>query len=153
MARAGCPARRPRRGIPEAWLPPRHSRAGDLAPTQLGDGCNVGVEGNGHDSVSAGDGNNLIIGGLGRHTTKVGNGTNILIDGSATLTNPADSLRRILNDWAAKPTASNQGAIRQRFTVHYNTKYANPLSAGSGIDWFFYQPPTTSNTKSTDLLN
>jgi hypothetical protein len=120
---------------------------------QLGDGSNVVVEGNGNDSVSAGNGNNLIVGGLGRHTIRVGNGTNILIDGSATVVNSGDSFRRILNAWVAKPTVSNQGAIRSPFTVDYNVKYANTLTAGSGIDWFFYQPPTTSNKKSTDFLN
>jgi Ca2+-binding RTX toxin-like protein len=111
------------------------------------------VEGNGTDSVTAGNGNNLIVGGLGPHTIKVGNGTNILIDGSATVNNSGDSFRRILNDWVANPTASKQAAIRSRFTVSYNAKYANTLTAGSGIDWFFYQPPTTSNKKSTDFLN
>ena len=82
-----------------------------------------------------------------------GNGTNILIDGSATITDAGDSLRQILNDWAASPVALNQAAIRSRFTVNYNTKYANALRAGSGVYWFFYQLPTTSNKKSTDFLN
>jgi hypothetical protein len=118
-----------------------------------GDGSNVVVEGNGTDTVTAGNGNNLIVGGLGRHTITVGNGTNILIDGSATVYKPQDSLRRILNDWVANPTASNQSKIRSRFTVNYNTKYANTLSAGSGIDWFFYKSPTTSNKKKSDFLN
>jgi hypothetical protein len=95
----------------------------------------------------------LVVGVLMRHTIKVGNGTNILIDGSGAVTNSGGSFRQILSDWAANPTASNQGAIRQRFTVNYNTKYANTLSAGSGIDWFFYQPPTTSNKNATDFLN
>jgi Ca2+-binding RTX toxin-like protein len=121
--------------------------------TQLGDGSNVVVEGNGKDSVSAGNGNNLIVGGLGRHTIKVGNGTNILIDGSTAIVNPGDSFRQILNAWTANPVASNQATIRSRFTVNYNAKYANTLTAGSGIDWFFYLPPTTSNKKSTDFLN
>ena len=117
-----------------------------------GDGSNVVVEGDGNDTVSAGNGDNLIVGGLGQHTIQVGNGTNILIDGSATVNQSGDSFRRILDDWVANPTASNQGAIRQRFTVNYNAKYANTLTAGSGIDWFFYQnPPTTSNKKSTDF--
>jgi Ca2+-binding RTX toxin-like protein len=120
--------------------------------TTLGNGSNVVVEGNGHDSVTTGNGNNLIIGGLGPHTIKVGNGTNILIDGSATVVKPGDSFRQILSAWAAKPIASNQGAIRKRFTVNYNAKYTNTLSAGSGIDWFCYKPPTTSNKKSTDFL-
>jgi Ca2+-binding RTX toxin-like protein len=111
------------------------------------------VEGNGHDSVTAGNGNNLIVGGLGPHTIAVGNGTNILIDGSATVVNSGDSFRRILNAWVANPTSTNQAAIRSRFTVNYNAKYVNTLTAGSGIDWFFYQPPTTSNKKSTDFLN
>ena len=118
---------------------------------QLGGGSNVVVEGNGNDSVSAGNGNNLIVGGLGRHTITVGNGTNILIDGSATVDNSGDSFRQILNAWTANPTASNQGAIRQQLTVNYNALYHNTLTAGSGIDWFFYQPPTTSNKKSTDF--
>ena len=120
---------------------------------QLGGGSNVVVEGNGIDYVSAGNGNNLIVGGLGLHAIQVGNGTNILIDGSATVNNSGDSFRQILNAWTANPTASNQSAIRSRFTVNYNTKYPNYLSAGRGIDWFFYKPPTTSNKKSTDFLN
>ncbi len=90
---------------------------------QLGDGSNVVVEGNGNDSVSAGNGNNLIVGGLGHHTITVGNGTNILIDGSATVNNSGDSLRQILNAWTANPVASNQAAIRSRFTVSYNSRY------------------------------
>jgi parallel beta-helix repeat protein len=121
--------------------------------TTLGNGSNVVVEGNGSDSVTAGNGNNLIVGGLGKHTIKVGNGTNILIDGSATVNNSRDSFRQILSAWTANPTASNQAAIRSRFTVNYNAKYPNTLSAGSGIDWFFYQPSTTSNKKPTDFLN
>lgn len=120
---------------------------------QVGDGSNVVVEGNGTDSVTAGNGNNLIVGGLGRHTIKIGNGTNILIDGSATVNKSGDSFRQILNSWAANPVASNQAAIRSRFTVNYNTKYANTLMAGNAIDWFFYQPPTTSNKKSTEFRN
>jgi Ca2+-binding RTX toxin-like protein len=121
--------------------------------TTLGNGSNVVVEGNGNDSVSAGNGNNLIVGGLGRYTTRVGNGANILIDGSATVNNPGDSFRQILSAWTANPVASNQAAIRSRFTVIYNSTHPNSLSAGSGIDWFFYKPPTTSNKKSTDFLN
>jgi Ca2+-binding RTX toxin-like protein len=113
----------------------------------------VVVEGTGNDSVSAGNGNNLIVGGLGRHAIKVGNGTNILIDGSATVTLAGDSLRRILDDWAAHPVASNQAAIRSRFTVIYNSTYPNALSAGRGIDWSFYQSPTTSNKKPPDFRN
>ena len=120
---------------------------------QPGDGSNVVVEGNGNDTVAAGNGNNLIVGGRGRHTIKVGNGNNILIDRTATVKKSGDSFRRILNDWTANPTASNQAAIRSRFTVNYNTKYANTLTAGSGIDWFFYKSPTTSNEKSNDFRN
>jgi hypothetical protein len=119
---------------------------------QLGGGNNVVVEGNGNDYVSAGNGANLIVGGLGRHTIQVGSGTNILIDGSATIVNPGDSFGQILSAWAASPTASNQAAIRSRFTVTYNTTSANYLSAGVGVDWFFYQPPTTSNKKPSDFL-
>jgi Ca2+-binding RTX toxin-like protein len=111
------------------------------------------VEGNGNDYVSAGNGDNLIVGGLGQHTIQVGNGTNILIDGSAAVTNPGDSLREILDAWAASPTASNQAAIRSRFAVTYNTTHPNYLSAGGGIDWFFYKAPTTSNKKATDFFN
>jgi Ca2+-binding RTX toxin-like protein len=121
--------------------------------TTLGNGSNVVVEGNGNDSVTAGNGNNLIVGGLGPHTIRVGNGTNILIDGSAAVTNPGDSFCQILNAWTANPVAANQAAIRSRFTVTYNSTYPNYLSAGSGIDWFFYKPPTTLNKKSTDFLN
>jgi Ca2+-binding RTX toxin-like protein len=112
------------------------------------------VEGNGNDSASAGNGNNLIVGGLGRHTITAGNGINILIDGSATVTQPGDSFRQILNDWVTNPTAPNQAAIRTRFTVDYNANYANTLTAGSGVDWFFYTyAKTTSNKKRTDFLN
>src|SRR5262249_54431679 len=39
-ARPDCPARRPRRGTPEGWPPPRHRYAGDLSPTPLGDESN-----------------------------------------------------------------------------------------------------------------
>jgi hypothetical protein len=63
------------------------------------------------------------------------------------------SLRQILSDWTPNPTKSNQSPIRQRFNVNYNAKYTNTLSAGSGIDWFFYKPPTTSSKKATDFLN
>jgi len=55
--------------------------------------------------------------------------------------------------WTANPVASNQAAIRSRFTVTYTSTYPNHLSAGSGIDWFFYKPPTNSNRKPTDFLN
>jgi Ca2+-binding RTX toxin-like protein len=120
---------------------------------QLGNGSNVVVEGNGTDTMKVGNGNNFLVGGLGSHTLTAGNGINILIDGSAAVTKSGDSFRQILNDWVAKPTASNQAAIRSRFTVNYNPKYANTLTAGSGIDWFFYKPPTTSNKKATDFLN
>jgi Ca2+-binding RTX toxin-like protein len=116
---------------------------------QLGGGDNVVVEGNGTDFVSAGNGANLIVGGLGSHTIRVGNGTNILSDGSATVVNAVDSFRQILTDWKA----SASPPVNQRLTVNYNTKYANYLSAGSGRDWFFFVPPTTSNKKSTDRLN
>jgi parallel beta-helix repeat protein len=119
----------------------------------LGDGSNVVVAGNGTDAITAGNGNNWLVGGLGPHTMKAGNGINILIDGSATVVKPGDSFRSILNDWVANPTAGNQSKIRARFTVNYNTKYANTLTAGTGVDWFFYKPPTTSNKKPTDFLN
>jgi hypothetical protein len=71
----------------------------------------------------------------------------------ATWVIPGDPLRLILNDWVANPVASNQAAIRSRFTVTYNSTHPNHLSAGSGIDRFFYKPPATSNRKLTDFLN
>ena len=119
---------------------------------QLGNGNNVVIEGNGNDSVSAGNGNNLIVGGLGSHTIRVGTGTNILIDGSAAVSS-GFKFRDILNLWVQNPNATGQSKIRPLLMVQYNTKYANHLSAGSGIDWFFYEPPTTSNKKPTDFLN
>jgi Ca2+-binding RTX toxin-like protein len=148
-----------------ATTPPPPAPPGNTAPAgnntvvlgngndniQLGGGSNVVVEGNGNDTVTAGNGPNLVVGGLGQHTIKVGNGTNILIDGSATVTNSGDSFRQILGAWVANPVRSNQAAIQSRFTVNYNAKYANTLTAGSGIDWFFYKPPTTSNKKPTDF--
>ncbi len=63
------------------------------------------------------------------------------------------SFRSILNIWTQNPNAQGQAAIRPLLTVNYNTKQANYLSAGSGIDWFFCKSPTISNKKSTDLLN
>jgi hypothetical protein len=57
----------------------------------------------------------------------------ILID-SVTVNNFGDSFRQILNPWTANPVAPNQAAIRSRFTVNYNTKYANTLTAGNGTD-------------------
>jgi hypothetical protein len=92
------------------------------------------------------------VGGLGHHTIQVGNGNNILIDGSASVSS-GSSFRGILNIWTQNPNAQGQAAIRPLLTVNYNTKYANYLSAASGIDWFFYKPPTTSNKKPTDFLN
>jgi Ca2+-binding RTX toxin-like protein len=118
---------------------------------QLGDGSNVVIEGNSTNNVTAGKGNDLIVGGLGQHTIRVGNGTNILIDGSATVTDSGDSVRQILGAWAANPVRSNQAPIQSGFTVNYNAKHAKTLSAGPGIDWFFYKPPTTSNKKPTDF--
>jgi hypothetical protein len=123
--------------------------------TQLGDGNNVVVEGNGNDTIFAGNGNNLIVAGLGPHTVRVGNGSNILIDGSVQLTQSGDSLRQVLNDWAqygAQP--ANVASIRSRLAVTYNTSYANTLTAGSGLDWFWVTyPKDSTNRKPTDLLN
>ena len=120
----------------------------------LGNGNNVVVEGNGTDTMTVGNGNNFLVGGLGSHTLTAGNGINILIDGSATVVKPNDSFRSILNDWVANPAASNQSKIRARFTVNYNTTNANTLTAGTGVDWFFYTyKKTTSNKKKTDFLN
>jgi hypothetical protein len=125
--------------------------------TQLGDGSNVVVEGNGNDNVTAGNGNNLIVAGLGTEvgqghdTIKVGNGNNILIAGSASVSS-GHSFRDILNIWTQFPNATGLDQIRPLLTVNYNT-FASTLTAGSGIDWFFCEPPTTSNKKSTDFLN
>ena len=91
---------------------------------QLGAGSNVVVEGNGNDSVTAGNGNNLIVAGLGHDTIKVGNGTNILIAGSARVKRSILETRsaEILNTGPRTRTRSNQGMIRQRFTVNYNRR-------------------------------
>jgi hypothetical protein len=116
---------------------------------QLGNGSNVVVEGNGSDYVSAGNGADLVVGGLGQHTIQLGNGNDILIDGSATVVNTGDSLRQILSDWNASPSAS----VNTRLKVVYNTIHPNVLKTGCGRDWFFYGAPTTSNKKATDRLN
>jgi Ca2+-binding RTX toxin-like protein len=121
----------------------------------LGNGNNVVVTGNGHNSIQAGNGDNLIVAGLGQHTVQVGNGSNILIDGSVQLTQSGDSLAQVLSDWMAHGnSAANVSSIRSRLAVTYNTKNANTLSAGSGLDWFWatYSKDTT-NRKATDLLS
>ena len=108
------------------------------------------VEGNGNDYVSAGNGSDLVVGGLGRHTIQLGNGNDILIDGSATVVNSGDSLRQILSDWNASPSAS----VNTRLKVVYNTTHPNVLKAGSGRDWFFFKySKDVTNIKSTDRLN
>jgi fibronectin-binding autotransporter adhesin len=116
---------------------------------QFGNRPNVAVEQNANDPVSAGDSADLVVGGLGQHTIQLGNGNDILIDGSATVVNAGDSLRQILSDWNASPSAS----VNTRLKVVYNTIHPNVLKTGSGRDWFFYGAPTTSNKKSTDRLN
>ena len=117
---------------------------------QLGNGSDVIVEGNGNDYVSAGNGADLVVGGLGQHTIQLGNGNDILIDGSATVVNSGDSLRQILSDWNASPSAS----VNTRLKVVYNTAHPNVLKAGSGRDWFFYTySKDVTNKKSTDRLN
>ena len=117
---------------------------------QLGNGSDVIVEGNGNDYVSAGNGSDLVVGGLGRHTIQLGNGNDILIDGSATVVNSGDSLRQILSDWNASPSAS----VNTRLKVVYNTTHPNVLKAGSGRDWFFFKySKDVTNIKSTDRLN
>jgi Ca2+-binding RTX toxin-like protein len=118
----------------------------------LGNGYDQVSAGNGNDKMTVGIENNFLVGGLGPHAMTAGNGINILIDGSATFANPGDSFRQILGAWVENPVRSNQAPIQARFTVNYNAQYANTLSAGSGIDWFFYKnPPTTSNKKPTDF--
>jgi hypothetical protein len=115
---------------------------------QLGNGSDVVVEGNGNDSVTAGNGADLVVGGLGQHTIRLGNGNDILIDGSATVASANDSLRQILSDWNSSSSAS----VNTRLKVVYNTTHPNVLQAGSNRNWFFYKnPPTTSNKKSTDF--
>jgi Ca2+-binding RTX toxin-like protein len=109
----------------------------------------VVVEGNGNDYISARNGADLVVGGLGQHTIQLGNGNDILIDGLATVVNTGDSLRQIVSDWNASPSAS----VNTRLKVVYNTTHPNVLKAGSGRDWFFYNAPTTSNKKATDRLN
>ena len=116
---------------------------------QLGNGSDVAVEGNGNDYISAGNGADLVVAGLGQHTIQLGSGNDILIDGSATVVNTGDSLRQIVSDWNASPSAS----VNTRLKVVYNMTHPNALKAGSGRDWFFYNAPTTSNKKSTDRLN
>jgi hypothetical protein len=120
-----------------------------------GNGNNVIVEGNGNDFVFAGNGNNLIVAGLGRHLVLAGNGRNILIDGAVSLTQSGDTLGKVLSDWTLYgDAAANVAGIRARLQVTDNTKYANALFAGKGLDWFWdTDPMDMTNRKSTDLLN
>jgi Ca2+-binding RTX toxin-like protein len=120
---------------------------------KVGNGNNVVVEGTGNDNVQAGNGDNLIVGGLGKHTIQAGNGSNILIDGSVQLLQSGDTLEAVLNDWIASGAAA-ASSIRSRLKVTENTKYANNIQAGSGLDWFWYTyAQDHTNRKSTDLLN
>jgi hypothetical protein len=59
----------------------------------------------------------------------------------------------VLDDWAQFGTAA-AADIRSRLAVTDNTKYANQLNAGSGLDWFWetYAGDST-HRKGTDLLN
>jgi hypothetical protein len=84
-----------------------------------------------------------------------GNGSNILIDGSVQLTQSGDSLRQVLDDWILYGNqAANVASIRSRLAVTYNSKHANTLDAGSGLDWFWYTyAKDKTNRKKTDLLN
>jgi hypothetical protein len=119
----------------------------------LGNGNNVVVTGNGTNTIQAGTGDNLIAAGLGQHSVQVGNGSNILIDGSVTLTQSGDSLRHVLNEWIQSGTAA-AAKIRSELAVTDNTKYANTLLAGSGLDWFWYTyNADVTNRKPGDLLN
>jgi Ca2+-binding RTX toxin-like protein len=122
---------------------------------QAGNGNNVVVTGNGNDNILTGNGNNLIAAGLGHHTVRAGNGRNILIDGSVQLTESGDSLRQVLDDWTQYGALTDDVAnILARLKVTYNTRYANTLDAGAGLDWFWeiYGQDRT-NRKVTDLLN
>ncbi len=121
----------------------------------VGDGNNVVVAGNGRSNVNAGNGNNFLVAGLGRNNVHAGNGRNILIDGNVTLTQSGDSLRKVLNDWVHYGSqSSNVASIRSRLSVTYNTTYANSLTAGSGLDWFWAVYAHDSlNKKHKDLLN
>jgi hypothetical protein len=130
---------------------------------QVGDGSNLVVAGNGNNHIQAGNGNNLIVGGLGQHTILVGDGSNILIDGSVQLTQRSDTLGKVLGAWnadlladGANPTqlAADIASIRARLHVMYNTRQANTLLAGSGLDWFWaIFPRDRINPKANDLLN
>ena len=70
---------------------------------------------------------------------QAGNGSNILIDGSMQLTQNGDSLGQVLEDWIDYgDAAANVDSIRRsRLLVTYNSRYANTLHAGSGLDWFW----------------
>ena len=117
-----------------------------------GNGNNVVVTGNGSDNINAGNGDNLIVAGLGQHNVYVGNGSNILIDGSVTLT-PGVTLSQVLTEWISFG-AADAATIQSQMSITYNTKYANNLYAGTGLDWFFYtdtQDHTSYNAD--DLLN
>jgi hypothetical protein len=70
----------------------------------------------------------LVVGGLDQHTIQLGNDN--LIDGSPTVVNASDSLRQILSDWNASPSAS----VNTRLKVVYNTTHPNVLNAVSGRD-------------------
>jgi uncharacterized repeat protein (TIGR01451 family) len=122
---------------------------------QVGNGNNVVVTGNGTDTIQAGSGDNLIAAGLGQHTVQVGNGSNILIDGSVQLTQSGDSLAQVLDDWIVSgDEAANVASIRARLSVTDNTRYANTLHAGSGLDWFWFtDTQDKQNAKPTDLHN
>jgi hypothetical protein len=118
----------------------------------LGDGDNVVVEGIGSDKVQAGNGANLVVAGLGQHTVQLGNGSDILIDGAAMLTQPGDALQQVLQDWKLQDAAAD--AIDSRLEVTYNNAYANQLTAGNGLDWFFATfAGDSTNRKPTDRLN
>jgi streptogramin lyase len=120
---------------------------------QVGNGNNVVVVGNGNgDFIWAGDGDNLLIAGLGRHTVRAGKGSNILIDGSVTTLNGA-TLTQILDEWILDGKAA-ASLIRTQMSVTDNTSHANSLTAGSGLDWFWYTySKDSTNRKSTDLWN
>jgi hypothetical protein len=56
------------------------------------------------------------------------------------------------NDTVNKNASETKTVLQRRASpVNYNAKYAKTVSAGSGIDWFFYKPPTTSNKKPRDF--
>ena len=119
----------------------------------VGNGNNVVVGGTGNNKIQAGNGDNILVGGLGHDTLQAGNGHNILIDGSVNASTSV--LDAILTEWVENGQSA-AADIRSRLlgSVTYNTKNANTLQVGTGLDWFWATYAQDKlNQKSTDLLN